>query len=154
MRAAPTPTGIDTTTRPACPSCARTELERRPARFATLRHGGSEDEADPFSHLDDQRLDGVMESMLEEMGGMEESDDPRKLAGLFRRFGEASGLELGPKMEELMSQLEAGADPDRLEQEMDGEFEDDESIEEFFRLKRQGWRRSRRPKVDETLYFL
>ena len=131
------------------------DLERRPARFATLKRRGSEEEdPDPLSQLDDERLDGVMESMMAEMGDLEESEDPRQLARLFRRFGEASGLELGPKMEEMMSRLEAGEDPDRLEEEMEGQFDDDESLEQFFRLKRQGWRRDSRPKVDETLYFL
>ncbi len=146
---------VNTTARPTCPKCGRPELERRPARFATLKHGGTEDEeTDPFHHLDDERLDGVMSSMLEEMGALEEGEDPRKMANLFRRFGEASGLEFGPKMEEMMHRLEAGEDPDRLEEEIGGEFDDDESMEEFFRLKRQGWRRTTRPKVDETLYFL
>ncbi len=146
---------VDTTTRPACPRCGQRELERRPARFATLKHGGSEDEdLDPFSQLDDERLDGVMASMMGEMGELEENEDPRKLTGLVRRFREASGLEFGPKMEELMNRLEAGEDPDRLEEAMGGELDEDDSIEEFFRLKRRAWRRSRRPKIDETLYFL
>lgn len=144
---------IDTATRPDCPRCGRAELERRPARFATLKHRGDE-EPDPFGDLDEDRLAGVMESMMGEMGDLEDNEDPRQLATLFRRFGQASGLEFGPRMEEMMSRLEAGEDPDKLEEEMGDEFEDDSAMEEFFRLRQRGWRPGRRPQVDETLYFL
>jgi len=143
---------IDTTARPHCPRCKRPDLERRPARFATLKHQG-EQEPDPLGGLDEERLAGVMESMMGELGNLEENDDPRQMAQLFRRFGEDSGLEFGPRMEEMMSRLEAGEDPDKLEDEMGDDFADD-SLEEFFKLRQVGWRRGRYPAVDDTLYFL
>ena len=88
---------VDTTTRPGCPRCSRASLERRPARFATLKQlGGDGEPDDPLGELDEERLEGVMASMMEEMGDLDETEDPRKMAGLFRRFGEASGLEFGP----------------------------------------------------------
>lgn len=144
---------VDTSTCPECPRCRRPELERRPARFATLQHQG---ESDSFGldALDEERLAGVMESMAEELGSVEETEDPRLLASLFRRFGEASGLELGPRMREMMNRLEAGEDLDELEQEMGSELDEDESLEDFFRFKRRAGRLARRPEVDDTLYFL
>jgi len=144
---------INTEARPRCPRCQQTTLERRPARFAMLKHSGS-DEPDPLGDLDEQRLAGVMESMMGELEGLDDTEDPRQMANLFRRFGEASGLEMGPRMEELMSRLEAGEDPDALEKDMEGDLDDNESLEDFFRLRRKAWRSSRRPVVDETLYFL
>ena len=142
---------IDTTTRPQCPRCKRPDLERRPARFATLKHKGDE-EPDPLGDLNEERLAGVMDSMMGELGAVDENEDPRQLARLFRRFGEASGLELGPRMEEMMSRLEAGENPDHLEEEMGDDFDDD-SLEEFFRLRKQGWKPRRQPALDDTLYF-
>ena len=97
-----------------------------------MKHQG-EQEPDPLGDLDEDRIAGVMDSMMGELGDLEETEDPRQLARLFRRFGEASGLELGPRMEEMMSRLEAG---------------------EFFRLRKRGWKTHRRPRVDDTLYFL
>jgi putative FmdB family regulatory protein len=144
---------IDTESRPSCPRCNRPGLERRPARFATLKHQG-EEEPDPFGQLDESKLEGFMDSMMEEMGDLDENEDPRQLASIFRRFGEASGLEFGPKMEEFMSRLEAGEDPEHLEEEMEGELDDEDALAELFRLKQSGWRANRRPQVDETLYFL
>lgn len=144
---------INTEARPSCPRCKGNPLERRPARFAMLKHSGS-GEPDPFGDLDEDRLAGVMESMMGELEHLGENDDPRQMAQLFRRFGQASGLEMGPRMEELMSRLEAGEDPDVLEQEMEGQFDDEEGLEEFFRMRKRAQRSSTRPRVDETLYFL
>lgn len=144
---------VDTRSRPDCPRCDRRRLERRPARFATLRHHGDQ-EPEPFAGLDEERLAGVMENMMGEIAELDESQDPGRLAALFRRFGEASGLEFGPRMQEMISRLEAGEDPDQLEDELGGEAEGDEALEEFFRLRSRRWRLARRPRVDETLYFL
>ena len=144
---------IDTKSRPACPRCERPELERRPARFAMLKHQG-EEKPDPFGDLDDERLAGVMSSMMEEMSSLEDDEDPRKLAGLFRRFSESAGLDPGPRMEEMMARMEAGEDLDQLEEELEGELGGDESLEEFFRFRKKGRAAARRPKIDDTLYFL
>ena len=145
--------GVDTHARPACPKCQRPELERRPARFAMLKHVGG-DEPDPLGELDEDRLAGVMESMMGELESLGDTEDPRQMASLLRRFGDASGLEMGPRMEEMMSRLEAGEDPDALEAEMDGDFDEEEGLEEFFRLRKKGWKVSRKPRQDDTLYFL
>ena len=144
---------IDTRSRPSCPRCERPDLERRPARFAMLKHSG-EEEPDPFGDLDDERLAGVMSSMMEEMSQIGDEEDPRQLAGLFRRFSESAGLEPGPRMEEMMARMEAGEDLDQLEDELEGEFDGDESLEEFFRFRKTSRQVARRPRVDDTLYFL
>lgn len=147
-------TRVDTESRPACPHCRKPDLERRPARFATLSGAAEGDEEDPFAGMDDEAVDRLMGSMVEDMEGLENDEDPRQLARVFRRFGEAAGMEPGPRMEEFLARLEAGEDPETLESELD-EGEDDASLEEFFRFKRDlgtGYRRP--PRRDETLYFL
>ncbi len=155
---------IDTAARPACPRCGRAELERRPARFATLRAGGGKSEEGddeetpaPFAGMDESRMEGAMESLAQEMEGLSdaEAENPRQMARFFRRFGQMSGLEPGPRMEEMLRRLEAGEDPDALEDDMGEGLDDEQGFAEFFRLKKQAQaRRARRPKVDETLYFL
>ncbi|HKI86906.1 MAG TPA: zinc ribbon domain-containing protein [Thermoanaerobaculia bacterium] len=146
---------VDTVTRPACPRCGRERLERRPARFATLSHGKHQD--DPLSALDEGRLESVMESMTGDLEALDEGaeEDPKVMAALFRRFGEAAGLEPGSKMQEFLARLESGEDPERLEEEMGSAFDEEGDIAELFRLKEKAARMARdRPKVDETLYFL
>ncbi|MEE8526851.1 MAG: FmdB family zinc ribbon protein [Thermoanaerobaculia bacterium] len=139
--------------RPDCPRCSRPRLERRPSSFATLKHRG-DDEPDPLEALDDSKLEGAMETLMQEMGSADE-EDPRAMGRMMRRFGELSGLEMGGRMEELMRRMEAGEDPDSLEGDLGDGLDGDESLDDFFKLKKAlGERRSKRPRVDDELYFL
>lgn len=146
---------------PACPRCGRPDLARRPSRFATLRARGPEAEGeggedDLFAGLDESRLETAMEQLAGELGDLEGEgpQDPRQVSRFLRRFTELTGLEAGPKMRDLLERLDRGEDPDALEEEMGG-GEGDEDFAELFRLKPAALaRRLRRPKVDETLYFL
>ena len=144
---------IDTEATPVCPRCSRA-LERRPASFATLKHRG-EEEPDPFDGLDDAALDGAMEAMAGEFEALGEDDDPRVMAKLLRKFGHASGMEMGPRMEDLLARLESGADPDALEEELGDELDDEEALQDLFRARRVlAGEIRRRPRVDRELYFL
>ena len=141
-----------TTRQPDCPRCGRSELPRRPSRFATLKHAG-EEEPDPFASFDDSKLEGAMEALMNEADGLESEEDPRALARLMRRFSDVAGLEMGDRMADFVARLEAGEDPDSLEQEMES-FDDGEDFEDFFKLKKQMQERRKRPQVDDELYFL
>ena len=156
---------IDTAARPACPRCGRPELERRPARFATLKRSagsadaeGEGDEDNPFPGLDEERLERAMESMSGDLENIGDEEDPRQMARFFRRFGEAAGMRLGPRMEEMLRRLEKGEDMEALEEEMGDSGEGDGAegeLDEWFQLKETAKRlRQRKPRLDETLYFL
>lgn len=144
---------------PSCPRCARPGLARRPSRFATPRRsaGDAADEPDDlFSGLDESRLESAMEQLAGEIGDLdaEGPQDPRQVSRFLRRFADLTGLEAGPKLQEMLTRLDRGEDPDALEQEMGG-AEGDEDLAELFRTKRAALaHRLRRPKVDDTLYFL
>lgn len=147
---------VDTDTRPPCPRCSAPGLERRPSTFATVKRTGDEegDPEAPFDQLDEGRLEGAMTALMEEMERAGDTDDPRQMGRLLRRFGEMTGLEPGPRMEEALSRLEAGEDVDTLESELAGDLDDEDSFEEFFQLKRAVQRRRSRPQIDDTLHFL
>jgi putative FmdB family regulatory protein len=149
---------VNTEKRPDCPRCGRKRLERRPASFATLKHGPGEDSGDPLDELDDSGLERAMESMARELEGLGDSEDPRLFARVLRQMGRSSGLEMGPKMEELLGRLESGAHLDDLEAEMEsgnGESGDGEDFDDFFRLKKKlAMLHKKRPRVDPELYFL
>lgn len=147
-------TGVVPDVRPACPRCARPQLDRRPSTFATLKHKGEDEPAMPFDHLDEDKLEGAMASLAQEMGDVDEVEDPRALGRAFRRFGEITGLELGPRMEDALRRLESGEDMESIEAEMDDADLDDDSMDDFFRLRRVAQRRKKRPTVDDTLHFL
>jgi putative FmdB family regulatory protein len=145
---------------PSCPRCERRELERRPSTFAMLRgrtggEGESEgdDADDPFAGLDEERVERAMESLAGEMERMGDSEDPKALGSLFRRFGDLTGLEPGPRMQEALRRLETGEELDAIENDLDLD-EDSDDLSELFQLKKKLLRRARRPRVDDTLHFL
>jgi putative FmdB family regulatory protein len=145
---------VDTASRPACPHCGHSELERRPARFATLRHGGEVDEPSPHEDLHTARMESAMAAMADELDGEDEIEDPRRMGRLMRRFGELSGIPLGPQMEALMARLESGEDLETVERELELLDEaDDPAAGALARLRRGGARRTA-PRVDDELHFL
>ena len=146
---------VDLEARPDCPRCERAGLKRRPSRFATLKHQGADEEhRDPFDALDESKVEGAMESLMQEMGQLENDQDPRAMGHMMRRFSELSGLEMGDRMEQLVQRMEAGEDPESLEDEMGDSDDDDDGLEDFFKLKKTVAARRRRPAVDDELYFL
>jgi len=141
---------VETERRPDCPRCRRPDLDRRPSRFATLSSLGVPDgDQDPLAGVDEGTLERAMEALADGVG---ESEDPRRLASALRGFGKESGLSLGPKMEAMLGRLEAGEDIETLEAEM--QEPGDDSVEDYFRLKRQlTGADHRKPRRDEELYF-
>lgn len=145
---------IDTESCPQCPRCGRENLPRRPSRFATLKHR-DEDTGDPLDAMDDSRLEGAMDTLMSEMESLENQDDPRVMGQMMRRFSQLTGLQMDDQIEDFVTRLEAGEDPDHLEQEMEQTFGDDQSLDQLFKLKKAFTSyRSRRPKVDDELYYL
>jgi len=142
------------TQRPSCPRCGRTELPKRPSRFATLTQRGA-GEGDPvLEGVDEQRLEGAMQALMKEMGGMEEATDPRAMGHLMRRFSELSGLDIGERLEETLGRIDAGEDLEAIEAEMES-MEGDDDLEGFFDLRKKLLRKAKAgPEIDDTLYFL
>ena len=79
-------------------------------------------------------------------------DDPRAAAKLMRKLSETTGMKLGEGFQEALKRMEAGEDPDKIDEEMG----DILSSEDPFGEKQAGGRKSvlRRPRKDETLYDL
>lgn len=101
--------------------------------------------------IDEARMEKAMAMLAREAEGIDE-DDPRQAAMLMRKFSDATGITMGPGMEEALRRMEKGEDPDKIEEEMGDLLED----EEPFILEAKGRRTGRRqePKVDDTLYVL
>lgn len=79
-------------------------------------------------------------------------DDPKQMASLMRKFTSKTGLHLGDSMEEALSRMEAGEDPEQVEKEMgDMLNEEDFSLES---MKKKIARQGNPPMHDEKLYDL
>lgn len=141
---------IDTATIPSCPRCGKEKLAKQMSAFATISRTGSESE-DPLDGIDESRMERAFARLMKEAEGMNE-DDPRQMASLMRRFSQETGVDLGGNMEEALSRMEAGEDPEEIEKEM-GDVLGDGDLS-FESLKKRTVAGRRRPVHDETLYDL
>jgi hypothetical protein len=79
---------------------------------------------------DDPRMEAAMAAMEREFAGMdEENPDPRQLGRMMRRMSELSGEKMPADMEEMTRRLEAGEDPEKLEEKFGDQFGDEEGGE-------------------------
>ena len=148
---------INTEKRPACPRCKRPKLERRMSRFAISRGRSEPSGSGPdedFPDLDEAKMERVMGELAREAEGMDE-DDPVQAARMMRKLYDSTGLPLGKGIEEAIRRMEAGEDPDKIEEEMGDLLEgEDPLLGEKPGGLRNLARKLKAPEVDETLYDL
>ncbi|MEN8190498.1 MAG: zinc ribbon domain-containing protein [Thermodesulfobacteriota bacterium] len=142
---------INTTSRPDCPRCGRKELERRMSTFATIGKATEEGD-DPLGGMDESKMEQAFESLMKDAEGLNE-DDPRQMATLMRKFSDKTGINLGDPMEEAISRMEQGEDPEQVEREMGDLLEGDDAFS-FEGLKKAAGKKQRPPIQDDKLYDL
>jgi len=116
---------VDTAKIPTCPKCHAADLRRVPSRFgvtASPKTGGGE-EADGQG-MDDPRIEREMMRFAAELENMDEND-PRQMAAAVRRMTEIAGEPVTPAMEEMIRRLEAGEDPEEVEEELGEALEEE-----------------------------
>ena len=141
---------VNTEQQPDCPKCGRPGLERQVSRFAVSKNR-KEEPIEGMPDIDEAALEKAMMGLAGEMEGMDEND-PRQMARFMRKLTEATGVNLGGGMEEAIRRLEAGEDPEKLEEEMGDLFDAENPFgkEGMKGLKR----RYIPPSHDDTLYVL
>lgn len=141
---------------PACPKCKRKKLEKKISRFA-ISKGMLEPSpgSDPFDHVDEAKMDRLMEEMAPQMDD-DGPEDPRQMAQFMKKMFEMAGAEPNGAMLEAMKRMEAGADPDQVDDEL-GEALDAEG-DPFVKTGERSTQRWRRlweaPNIDPELYDL
>ena len=90
------------TREPVCPRCGGKNLSRMISRVAVVRS-------------EESRLDDLADPSA--LGGLDEND-PKSLARFMRKMAAETGEDLGPEFDEVIGRLEAGEDPEAIEQSM------------------------------------
>jgi len=142
---------INTAKVPDCPKCGRA-LKKMLSSFATVGKAKEQDPTDLPPGFDEKKLERVMGELAQEAEKMND-EDPKAMARLMRRFTDKTGLVLNENMEKALSRLEAGEDPDRIEQEMGDLFAGQDDLPFEFRESRKGIK-TKEPTHDDTLYEL
>ncbi len=145
---------INTEKRPDCPKCGHPKIERQVSIFS-ISKGLTEDDADNLPDLDESKLEQAMMSLAAEAEGIDE-EDPRQAARLMKKLFDATGLDLGPGMEEAIRRMEAGEDPEKIEEELGDLLEDEDPFSQIVAKKGlKGFKKKYLPpQVDSTLYEL
>lgn len=102
----------DTST-PCCPHCQSENLTRLISKVAVLRS-------------EESRLDSLADPSS--LGDLDEND-PRSIARWMRKMSEETGEDMGPEFDEMVDRLEAGENPEELEQSMGGL--DDQGFDDY-----------------------
>lgn len=144
---------INTETKPRCPRCRQPDMERRMSIFSFSK-GRKEDDDDPLGGIDESKMEQAMAALAGEMEGIDEND-PKQAARMMRKLYETTGLNFGSGVEEAIRRMEAGEDPEKIEQEMGDLLEEEDP---FATRSKKGLNDLRRkylpPNVDQTLYDL
>ena len=110
---------------PTCPKCGATDLHRVPSRFGVASSSkAAADGDDNGDGLDDPRVEREMMRFASELENMDEND-PRAMAAAVRRMTEIAGEPVTSAMEEMIRRLEAGEDPEKVEEELGDVLEEE-----------------------------
>lgn len=142
---------VNTKKRPLCPKCGQKRLKRQMSAFARLTGAKEDTDVNDFP-VDEAKMEKAMDMLAREAGWINE-DDPRGAARLMRRLSGVAGVDFGPGMEEALTRMEAGEDPEQVEADMGDLLENEEPV--LLTGKKMGRRiRGVAPQHDETLYDL
>ena len=103
---------------PRCPDDPAFRMERRVSSFAVIGKAKEDTGDDPFAGMDESKMESLMTDMEREMGGMDETNpDPRQLGRFMRKMTDLMGDKAPEAIREMVSRLEAGEDPEKLEEQ-------------------------------------
>ena len=143
---------VNTKKKPNCPKCKTKTLSRQMSVFSFTGKANENSEMDDLP-IDETKVEQAMHMLAKEADNINE-DDPRQAADLMRKLTNMTGVELGSGMEEALSRLEKGDDPDQIEAEMGDILEGEEPF--LLPGKKSKGANNKRPAPhrDETLYDL
>lgn len=134
---------------PRCPDMAGAKMERLVSKFAVTGRAKEKSVPEPS----DPRMERVMAEMERAMDGLDENNpDPRAIGRMMRNMTEATGQPMPSEMEQMVRRLEAGEDPEKLEEEFGGAFDAMDPGQPTDPGHATVRTKTRRPSRDPTLY--
>ena len=151
---------VDTVTVPACPLCGKA-LKREVSSFAHAVRGQVREACETGAADGDaaERMDRVLAQMGERMHTLEDDDaDPREAVKVMKALADEGGLRFNAEVQEAMARIEAGEDPEKIDEEFSEVFEAENPFAEGDDAAGRsglGWlRRLRGPRRDPKWYDL
>jgi len=140
---------------PLCPDNPEFTLEKRVSQFAVIGKAKDESADDPFAGIDESKMESLMNEMEGEMGALDsDNPDPRQLGYFMRKLTDVMGDKTPPELREVVRRLEAGEDPEKLEEQFGGFDESNPDSDPIFSQVKKMIRGARQPVRDPKLYEL
>jgi putative FmdB family regulatory protein len=116
---------------PKCPRCGNKRMTHQMSRFAVSSGSGGKKSGDgaepdgpPMPDLDDPRIERAFGELEKELGNVDESN-PKHLAHVMRKLKDLMPPGAMPKeLDVAIKRLEAGEDPEKIEEDMGDVFND------------------------------
>jgi len=110
---------------PKCPKCGNKKMTKQVSRFAMTRglqeparKAGSDTDEPPMPDMDDPRIERAMMEMERDMEHMDENN-PKHMAHMMRKMKDLMPPGTIPKeLDVAIKRLEAGEDPEKIEEDM------------------------------------
>jgi len=138
---------------PLCPDGENFKMEKRVSKFAFIGKAKEDTGDDPFAGMDEDKMDQFMMEMESEMGGIdEENPDPKQLGRFMRKMTDVMGDKTPPELREMVKRLEAGEDPEKLEEQFGGMDEGGAGDAMFSQMLKRAKAAKKEPVRDKKLY--
>lgn len=137
---------VNTEKLPLCPRCGGL-LDRQMSGFAIGGKSAGEEGGD-LPDFDCARMEKAMAELAGQAEGLDENDS-RRSAGLLRRLTDIAGMSFSEGMDEAVRRMEAGEDPEAVEQDMGGLLDNAPFV-----ARKKTARGRRPPRREEKLYDL
>ena len=115
---------VDTVTVPLCPRCGKS-LKREVSPFAHIMSGAVK-AADAQDLGCADRMEQAAAQLGERLQALDDDDsDPREAVRVMRELSEAGGLRYYKEVQEAMARIEAGEDPEKIDEDFREVFDTD-----------------------------
>ena len=140
---------INTEKIPLCPKCNENRLKRQISIFSSP--GKAKEDTNNAENLpvDESKMADAMQKLMGEAEKMHD-EDPRKAAQLMQKFSDITGLKYNDSIQEAISRLESGEDPENIEAQMGEAFEGEDPF--VLPAKNKQGKSFVPPSYDDTLY--
>jgi putative FmdB family regulatory protein len=152
---------VNTETLPDCPKCYARKLDRRISLFAVrgnAKNPSSDDSGDSSVGdlpIDEAKMARAMEALAGEADHISD-DGPRQAANLMRKFSDMTGLRYTDTINDALTRLETGENPEAIEAQLGDALDSDNPfiLPDKLQKPKAASADKRRPTTDDTIYEL
>ena len=140
---------VNTEKTPLCPKCHERSLNRQISMFSSPGKAKEDTNALDSLPIDEIKMAHAMQKLMGEAEKLND-EDPKKAAQLMQQFSTITGLQYNDSIQEAISRLESGEDPENIEAQMSDTLDGEDPF--ILPTKNKHGKTTVPPVHDDTLY--